>query len=69
MHFGGDYELLLTLPPDKFEKAKKTIEEIGNTLTKIGIATSNNKIILIDNQKEIKLENKGYEHFKKLEFN
>jgi thiamine-monophosphate kinase len=68
LHFGGDYELLLTIPPDKFEKAKKTIEKTGNILTKIGTATSENKIILKDNQIEKKLENKGYEHFKTLEF-
>ena len=64
LHFGGDYELLLTMPSDKFQQAKKTIEKTGNTLTNIGIVTKKKEILQISNGNITKLENKGFEHFK-----
>ena len=57
LHFGGDYELLLTILPDKFEQA-------GGKLTAIGTVTKEQDIILIDGSSRTILKNKGYEHFK-----
>ena len=68
LHFGGDYELLLTMPPDKFEKAQKTIKNTGGQLTNIGKVTEGNKIYISDKGVKKILPDKGYEHFKKLSF-
>ena len=68
IHFGGDYELLLTISPDKFEKAQKIVENTGNQLTPIGIVTKDDKIVIISNGIDKVLENKGYEHFKENDF-
>ena len=72
VHFGGDYELLLTISSENFEKAKKNVEKTGSTLTVIGRVTKNKEIILKSKTERKILENKGYEHFKKrflLQFN
>ena len=65
LHFGGDHELLITIPPDKFDKAVKSVKKIGTALTAIGKVTKEREIkLVIKNKKEI-LKNLGYEHFKK----
>ena len=68
LHFGGDYELFLTIPKDEFEKAQKTVEKTGGRLTKIGRVTEEKQISI--SYKEVKkvLPNRGYEHFKTFNF-
>jgi thiamine-monophosphate kinase len=68
LHFGGDYELLVTLPSDGFEKAQKTLKRHGSNLTAIGTVTKKKEIVLVDGGNAKILENKGYEHFKKHNF-
>jgi thiamine-monophosphate kinase len=65
LHFGGDYELLVTMSPDMFETAQKTLQKQGCKLTAIGSVTKKRDIILVDGGKKTTLANKGYEHFKK----
>ena len=57
LHSGGDYELLLTIPPDSFKKMK-------GELTAIGTVTKEQNIVLVDETSKTTLKNKGYEHFK-----
>jgi thiamine-monophosphate kinase len=64
LHFGGDYELLVTIKPEKFKLAKKSIEKIGNALNAIGYVIDEEKIILVKGCKKTILKNLGYEHFK-----
>ena len=64
LHFGGDYELLLTIPYNEFEKMKRNVEKIGNRLTNIGKVTKNDDICIVDGSVKKILPNKGYEHFK-----
>ena len=65
LHFGGDYELLLTISPDKFEKALRSIKKVGGCLSNIGRVTQGRKISVIDCGIKKLLDNKGYEHFKR----
>jgi thiamine-monophosphate kinase len=68
LHFGGDYELLVTIPPQKFEKTKQALQKHGVHLTEIGLVTQKKKILLLENGTKKILPNKGYEHFKKHDF-
>jgi thiamine-monophosphate kinase len=68
LHFGGDYELLITIPSQRFEHIKKIMKKHGVNLTMIGTVTKKKNILLLDEEKEQILENKGYEHFKRHEF-
>ncbi|MEM0466202.1 MAG: thiamine-phosphate kinase [Candidatus Thermoplasmatota archaeon] len=65
LHFGGDYELLVTIPPTVFEKTKKAVGKKGVSLYPIGTVTKTKKILLYTGSDTSVLENKGYEHFKK----
>jgi thiamine-monophosphate kinase len=68
LHFGGDYELLVTVTPQKFERTKRTLQKHGVTFTPIGTVKRKRKIILLENGTKKILPNKGYEHFKKHDF-
>jgi len=68
LHFGGDYELLVTVPQEKFEKTKRTLQKHSITLAPIGTVTQKRKIILLEIGTKKILLNKGYEHFKKHDF-
>ena len=68
LHFGGDYELLVTMSTEAIEKAQKRLRKHGVDLTAIGIVTKKKDIVLVDNRNKRILENKGYEHFKKHNF-
>ncbi|MEF8847541.1 MAG: thiamine-phosphate kinase [Candidatus Thermoplasmatota archaeon] len=64
LYFGGDYELLLTTPYDKFNDLKDRLERKNIFLTPIGKAKQDDKITITDEKNNIKiLPNKGYEHF------
>jgi thiamine-monophosphate kinase len=69
LYFGGDYEVLVTIKPDKFTMAQRTIEISGDgtKLTAIGLVTEAQKGILLayPNDKRKKIGNRGYEHFTK----
>ena len=68
LHFGGDYELLITIPPDKFDRAVKSVEKTGTNLTAIGKATKAKDILIVSKNVKKILKNRGYEHFKKHDF-
>ncbi|UCH72222.1 MAG: thiamine-phosphate kinase [Thermoplasmatales archaeon] len=63
LHFGGDYELLLTIPHDKFKKLVKHAKKIRISLTAIGRVTEETEITIVDGGVKKILPNKGYEHF------
>ncbi|RLF29223.1 MAG: thiamine-phosphate kinase [Thermoplasmata archaeon] len=64
LHFGGDYELLITMPADHFEKTAKAVENTGNKLTPIGRVTKTKSIKLVSKHIKNILPNQGYEHFR-----
>jgi thiamine-monophosphate kinase len=68
LHFGGDYELLVTMSVEAVEKAQKSLKKHGANLTVIGTVTKKKNIVLFDGKNKRILENKGYEHFKKHNF-
>jgi thiamine-monophosphate kinase len=68
LHFGGDYELLVTMSVEAVEKAQKSLKKHGTNLTVIGTVTKKKNIVLFDGKNKRILENKGYEHFKKHNF-
>jgi thiamine-monophosphate kinase len=63
LHFGGDYELLLTVDSEHFDDLKELIRKNDGRLTGIGRVTKDKRVKIVDKDSKI-LENKGYEHFK-----
>jgi thiamine-monophosphate kinase len=64
LHYGGDYELLATIPPRYYDQLQKNYKKKLCPLTAIGTVTKKKTITLCDNSKTYILPNKGYEHFK-----
>jgi thiamine-monophosphate kinase len=65
LHYGGDYELLLTVPPEKFETAVDCIKKTGTRLTAIGRVTSEKDYVcVIKHDSKRILPDEGYEHFR-----
>jgi len=62
--FGGEYELLLAIKPDKIGIVEKVLENLRCKITVIGKAIEKREIYLISNGKRKKMKNRGYEHFK-----
>lgn len=60
LHFGEEFELLVTLNEEEYEKHKNELDNISI----IGKTNNSNKITLIKDNKEEKIDIKGYEHLK-----
>jgi thiamine-monophosphate kinase len=64
LYGGEEYELVITLKPKLWEKAKKATEQVGAYLTKIGQVTKEKTLLLRTKEKIIPIEARGWEHFK-----
>ncbi len=64
LYGGEEFELIVTVKPDMWNEAVKTVEKVGGTLIKIGEVTKEKKIVLIDEEgNERRVKPRGYEHF------
>lgn len=64
LYGGEEYELVLTIKPKLWSKAKETVRKVGGQLFPIGNVTAEKQIMLeIDGKKSV-IEPRGWEHFK-----
>lgn len=64
LYGGEEYELVLTVKPERWSEAKAVVEAVGGCLIPIGKATYEKQVILeMDGEKRI-IEARGWEHFK-----
>jgi thiamine-monophosphate kinase len=64
LHYGGDYELLVTLKPDGFRTAEERLSPLGTPLTAMGTVVEERAVRLsVEGRSEL-LEDRGYEHFR-----
>ncbi len=64
MLYGGEeFELVVTIPEEKWKKANAVIGETGGQLIPIGIATKETPVILKTKDEEQPIEARGFEHF------
>lgn len=64
LYGGEEYELVLTIKPRLWRKALQDVEQVGGMLIPIGKVTEKLDMHLLWNKKTIKIEPKGWEHFK-----
>jgi thiamine-monophosphate kinase len=65
VYYGGEeYELVLTIKPDKWEEAKSAVEAVGGCLIPIGKVTADRKVISEVAGIKRAIEPRGWEHFK-----
>jgi thiamine-monophosphate kinase len=61
LYYGGDYQLLFTFKPQGLDRLQ---EQLGKELTVIGRVTPPGENLLVNGARVIKLDNRGYEHFR-----
>lgn len=63
-HKGGEYELLFTLPRERYESVKKEFQTLGTRITVIGEITDKGRDVVLKDGSLKKIDYRGYEAFK-----
>jgi thiamine-monophosphate kinase len=61
LYYGGDYQLLFTIKPKGLERVR---DSLGDGFSVIGKANAPGENVLVRGREIIRLENRGYEHFR-----
>lgn len=64
LYGGEEYELVLTVKPEKWLEARSLISRLGSELKRIGVVTKEKSLKLSLNGEVVPIEPKGWEHFK-----
>jgi len=64
LYGGEEYELVVIVKPDLWDKAETAVTNLGTKLTKIGVAIKEKKLELKLQDKALTLKPRGWEHFK-----
>ena len=64
LYGGEEYELVVTVKPDRWADAVAAVEAVGGQLLQIGKATKEKGIFLKSNGERLPIEARGWEHFK-----
>ena len=64
LYGGEEYELVLTIRPERWNTAQRAINEVGGVLLPIGKATEKEGLVLSREGKKCVIEARGYEHFR-----
>ncbi|MCW4021525.1 MAG: thiamine-phosphate kinase [Candidatus Bathyarchaeota archaeon] len=65
LYGGEEYELVVTVKPEVWEKANKAARSLGTPLTRIGNATEEERLKVKTEEETRILERRGWEHFKR----
>jgi thiamine-monophosphate kinase len=63
LYGGEEFELIVTISPEKWEKAERSVQEKGGTLVQIGTVLEEPVKVLRIDGRDIPVEPKGFEHF------
>jgi thiamine-monophosphate kinase len=63
LYGGEEYELIITIKPDKWAQANSAVEKAGGKLLQIGKATQKKGVYLETDGKQSRIEPRGWEHF------
>lgn len=61
---GEEYELIVTIKPEHWRRVKEAVVQQGGNLLKIGKTTAEKTLLVKHRSKLVKIEARGYEHFK-----
>ncbi len=64
LYGGEEYELVVTIKPKHWRRVKDMVLQKGGNLVKIGKTTAEKTLFLKRDGKMVKIEARGYEHFK-----
>jgi thiamine-monophosphate kinase len=64
LYGGEEYELVLTVKPELWQKALAAVEAVNGRLLRIGEATPDKRVLLQSEGKKHEIAARGYEHFR-----
>jgi len=64
LYGGEEYELVITVKPKLWEKAKKAVEHVGTALMRVGVVKKEKALLLKRKGQMVPIEARGWEHFK-----
>lgn len=64
LYGGEEYELVITVKPRLWQKAKDAVRDVGTELIRIGKVTEERSLVLKTKKGKFPIETKGWEHFK-----
>ncbi len=64
LYGGEEYELVVTVKPERWVDAEKAVEAVGGKLLRVGRVTGRKQVLLKFDDKTIPIEARGWEHFK-----
>jgi thiamine-monophosphate kinase len=64
LHSGEEYELVVTVKPERWRDAEAAVEAVGGRLLPIGKVTQEKRVVLEQDGKKRLIEPRGWEHFK-----
>ncbi len=64
LYGGEEYELVVTVKPVLWAKAKRVVERVGGELFAIGETTKDKHLVFVADGRSTRIEARGYEHFK-----
>jgi thiamine-monophosphate kinase len=65
LYGGEEYELVLTIKPNLWDKAEKAVKSVGGNLIRIGKVTAEKQTVLeVEGERRV-IEPRGWEHFRK----
>jgi thiamine-monophosphate kinase len=64
LYGGEEYELVVTVKPDRWNRAEAAVKKVGGSLMKIGTVTSKPNVLFKAEKETVAVEARGWEHFK-----
>ncbi|MFA5364611.1 MAG: thiamine-phosphate kinase [Candidatus Bathyarchaeia archaeon] len=64
LYGGEEYELLVSIKPDRWADALSAVETVGGELLRVGVVTKTKQVVLKTGEETVFVEARGWEHFK-----
>ncbi len=64
LYGGEEYEIVFTVRPGGLHPAREFLRAVGCELVELGVATSDRKIVLVEDGEEKPVRKEGWEHFR-----
>ena len=68
LYGGEEYELIVTVRPEGWQRAQRAVHKIGGSLFKIGVVTDDPSIHLVEDDAKLEIPYRGWEHFKSRDY-
>ncbi len=65
LYGGEEYEIVVTINPEKWNEARRAVKKVGGNIIRIGQVIEESILIMRTKGRDVTIEPRGYEHFKR----